>query len=149
VITGSGVEGDYKQMLEEGFRQMAVQLPSYVIVAAFVLILINLLITFPILRKFKVATPIFKPLFAWQMKKSLLFMYLVVLICVMFAVQPGTFQSIILNFEIVLSLCMYIQGLSVIHFFGKAKSMPPILTVLLMVIGTILTPLTHIVVLIG
>ncbi|HJG54776.1 DUF2232 domain-containing protein [Staphylococcus arlettae] len=149
VITSSGVEGDYKQMLEESFRQMAVQLPSYVIVTAFVLILINLLITFPILRKFKVATPIFKPLFAWQMRKSLLFMYVIVLICVMFAVQPGTFQSIVLNFEIVLSLCMYIQGLSVIHFFGKAKSMPPILTVLLMVIGTILTPLTHIVVLIG
>lgn len=149
VITSSGVEGDYKQMLEESFRQMAVQLPSYVIVTAFVLILINLLITFPILRKFKVATPIFKPLFAWQMRKSLLFMHVIVLICVMFAVQPGTFQSIVLNFEIVLSLCMYIQGLSVIHFFGKAKSMPPILTVLLMVIGTILTPLTHIVVLIG
>ncbi|MFY2827841.1 YybS family protein [Staphylococcus arlettae] len=149
VITSSGVEGHYKQMLEESFRQMAVQLPSYVIVTAFVLILINLLITFPILRKFKVATPIFKPLFAWQMRKSLLFMYVIVLICVMFAVQPGTFQSIVLNFEIVLSLCMYIQGLSVIHFFGKAKSMPPILTVLLMVIGTILTPLTHIVVLIG
>ncbi|MFZ8101079.1 DUF2232 domain-containing protein, partial [Staphylococcus arlettae] len=98
VITSSGVEGDYKQMLEESFRQMAVQLPSYVIVTAFVLILINLLITFPILRKFKVATPIFKPLFAWQMRKSLLFMYVIVLICVMFAVQPGTFQSIVLNF---------------------------------------------------
>ena len=76
-------------------------------------------------------------------------MYVIVLICVMFSTQPSAFQTIVLNFEIVLSLCMYIQGLSVIHFFGKAKSMPPALTVLLMVIGTILMPLTHIVSLLG
>ena len=49
---------------------------------------------------------------------------MVVLLCVMFATEPSTFQSIVLNFEVVLSLLMYIQGLSVIHFFGKAKRIP-------------------------
>ena len=39
---------------------------------------------------------------------------MVVLLCVMFATEPSTFQSIVLNFEVVLSLLMYIQGLSVI-----------------------------------
>ncbi|WP_180365214.1 YybS family protein [Staphylococcus caeli] len=149
VISGASVRNDYKQMLEEGFRQISVQLPSYVIITVFLLILINLIVTFPILRKFKIATPIFKPLYAWQMSRSLLWMYIIVLFCVMFTSQPSTFQSIVLNFEIMLSLCMYIQGLSVIHFFGKAKSMPLALTVLLMVIGTILMPLTHIVSLLG
>ena len=57
--------------------------------------------------------------------------------------NPGTFQSIVLNFEIVLSLVMYIQGLSVIHFFGKAKKWPDALTIFLMVIGTLITPLTY------
>nr|WP_306431458.1 DUF2232 domain-containing protein [Staphylococcus gallinarum] len=149
LITESAVSGDSKMILEEGFRQFAVQLPSYIVIAVFLLILINLIITFPILRKFKVATPIFKPLYAWQMKRSILVIYIIVLFCVMFATQSGTFQSVVLNFEIVLSLCMYIQGLSVIHFFGKAKSMPLALTIILMVIGTILTPFTHIVGLIG
>lgn len=37
---------------------MAVQLPSYIIIMVFLLVLINIIITFPILRKFKVATPI-------------------------------------------------------------------------------------------
>ena len=37
----------------------------------------------------------------------------------MFATEPSTFQSIVLNFEVVLSLLMYIQGLSVIHFLVK------------------------------
>lgn len=148
-ISNAGVGADYKQMFEEMFRQLSVQLPSYVIIAVFILILINLLVTFPILRKFKIATPIFKPLYAWQMKRSLLWMYMIVLLCVMFTVEPSAFQSIVLNFEIVLSLCMYIQGLSVIHFFGKAKSMPLTLTVILMAIGTILMPLTHIVSLLG
>ena len=149
IISSASVNADYKQMFEEAFRQSAVQLPSYIIIGVFLLILINLIITFPILRKFKIATPIFKPLYAWQMKRSVLWMYIIVLICVMFSTQPSAFQTIVLNFEIVLSLCMYIQGLSVIHFFGKAKSMPPALTVILMVIGTILMPLTHIVSLLG
>ncbi len=48
------------------------------------------------------------------------------------------------NFQLVLSLVMYIQGLSVIHFFGKAKGLPNAVTILLLVIGTILTPTTHI-----
>ncbi|SUM30963.1 Predicted membrane protein [Staphylococcus gallinarum] len=60
LITESAVSGDSKMILEEGFRQFAVQLPSYIVIAVFLLILINLIITFPILRKFKVATPIFK-----------------------------------------------------------------------------------------
>lgn len=148
-IEESGVQNGYENTIGEGFRQLAVQLPSYVIITIFLLILINLIITFPILRKFKVATPVFKPLFAWQMNKVLLILYVITLLCVMFASKAGTFQSIVLNFEIVLSLCMYLQGLSLIHFFGKAKGMPTSLTVVLMVIGTILTPFTHIVVLIG
>lgn len=148
-VEESGVQNGYENTIGEGLRQFAVQLPSYVIITIFLLILINLIITFPILRKFKVATPVFKPLFAWQMNKVLLILYVITLLCVMFASKAGTFQSIVLNFEIVLSLCMYLQGLSLIHFFGKAKGMPTALTVVLMVIGTILTPFTHIVVLIG
>lgn len=66
----------------------------------------------------------------------------------MFATEPSTFQSIVLNFEVVLSLLMYIQGLSVIHF-GKAKRIPNAVTILLMVVGTIITPATHIIALLG
>ncbi|MDU1728608.1 MAG: DUF2232 domain-containing protein, partial [Staphylococcus epidermidis] len=142
-------DSNYRQILEESFRQMTVQLPSFLIIVIFIFVLINLIITFPILRKFKVATPIFKPLFAWQMSRNLLWFYLIVLICVMIASEPSTFQSIVLNFDVVLSLVMYIQGLSVIHFFGKAKRWPNFATILVMVVGTLLTPATHIVGLLG
>ena len=66
----SGIDSNYRQILEESFRQMTVQLPSFLIIVIFIFVLINLIITFPILRKFKVATPIFKPLFAWQMSRN-------------------------------------------------------------------------------
>ena len=92
LITESAVSGDSKMILEEGFRQFAVQLPSYIVIAVFLLILINLIITFPILRKFKVATPIFKPLYAWQMKRSILVIYIIVLFCVMFATHRVLFK---------------------------------------------------------
>ena len=54
----SGIDSNYRQILEESFRQMTVQLPSFLIIVIFIFVLINLIITFPILRKFKVATPI-------------------------------------------------------------------------------------------
>ena len=83
------------------------------------------------------------------MNRTLLTIYIIDLLCVMFATQPSTFQSIVLNFEVVLSLVMYIQGMSVIHFFGKAKRLPNVVTIILLVIGTLLTPMTHIVELLG
>ena len=72
---------------------------------------------------------------------------MVVLLCVMFATEPSTFQSIVLNFEVVLSLLMYIQGLSVIHFFGKAKRIPNV-TILRWLWGQLLHR-THIIALLG
>ncbi|HFQ6595695.1 TPA: YybS family protein [Staphylococcus aureus] len=145
-ITMSGADANMTQILEEGFR---VQLPGFIIIITFLIVLINLIVTFPILRKFKIATPVFKPLFAWQMSGILLWIYIIVIICLLFTGQPSVFQSILLNFQLVLSLVMYIQGLSVIHFFGKAKGLPNAVTILLLVIGTILTPTTHIVGLLG
>jgi uncharacterized protein YybS (DUF2232 family) len=51
-------------------------------------------------------------------------------------IVPTTISNIVtafgirvLNFEVVLSLLMYIQGLSVIHFFGKAKRIPNAVTI--------------------
>ena len=82
------------------------------------------------------------------MSRNLLWFYLIVLICVMVASEPSTFQSIVLNFDVVLSLVMYIQGLSVIHFLVKLKD-GRTSTILVMVVGTLLTPATHIVGLLG
>ena len=144
-ITMSGADANMTQILEEGFRQATVQLPGFIIIITFLIVFV----TFPILRKFKIATPVFKPLFAWQMSGILLWIYIIVIICLLFTGQPSVFQSILLNFQLVLSLVMYIQGLSVIHFFGKAKGLPNAITILLLIIGTILTPTTHIVGLLG
>ena len=73
---------------------------------------------------------------------------MVVLLCVMFATEPSTFQSIVLNFEVVLSLLMYIQGLSVIHLLVK-QNVYQTRNDIVMVVGTIITPATHIIALLG
>ncbi|UXR31544.1 DUF2232 domain-containing protein [Staphylococcus simulans] len=145
----SGLDASSRSVLEEGFRQLAVQLPSYTIIVIFIMILINLIVSFPILRKFKIATPVFKPLYAWQFKRVLAYIYFIVLLCVMFATQPGTFQSIVLNMQVILSFIMFIQGLSFIAYFAKAKRMPIGVGILLMVIGFLLTPVIPIIGLLG
>ena len=38
---------------------------------------------------------------------------------------------------------------SLIHFFGKAKRLPDAVSILLMVVGTVISPFTHIVSLLG
>ena len=54
-ITMSGADANMTQILEEGFRQATVQLPGFIIIITFLIVLINLIVTFPILRKFKIA----------------------------------------------------------------------------------------------
>lgn len=51
-----------------------------IVVAIAIYVFITLLIIFPILRKFKVATPVFRPLFFWQMKRSVFIMYALALL---------------------------------------------------------------------
>ncbi|MCD8915327.1 DUF2232 domain-containing protein [Staphylococcus simulans] len=145
----SGLDASSRGVFEEGFRQLAVQLPSYAIIIIFIMILINLIVTFPILRKFKIATPVFKPLYAWHFKRVIAYIYFVVLLCVMFATQPGTFQSIVLNMQIILSFIMFIQGLSFIAFFAKVKRLPAAVGILLMIVGFLITPIIPIVGLLG
>lgn len=145
----SGLDASSRGVFEEGFRQLAVQLPSYAIIIIFIMILINLIVTFPILRKFKIATPVFKPLYAWYFKRVIAYIYFVVLLCVMFATQPGTFQSIVLNMQVILSFIMFIQGLSFIAFFAKVKRLPAAVGILLMIVGFLITPIIPIVGLLG
>lgn len=145
----SGLDASSRGVFEEGFRQLAVQLPSYAIIIIFIMILINLIVTFPILRKFKIATPVFKPLYTWHFKRVIAYIYFVVLLCVMFATQPGTFQSIVLNMQVILSFIMFIQGLSFIAFFAKVKRLPAAVGILLMIVGFLITPIIPIVGLLG
>ncbi|MCU5746447.1 DUF2232 domain-containing protein [Staphylococcus sp. SQ8-PEA] len=147
----TSVLDQYNQVIDVATNQFLMEFPSHIIVSIFIIVLLNLLITFPILRKFKVATPVFKPLYAWQMPRFLLFIYVIAIVCTMFTSvsEPSTFQSIVLNFKVVLSLCMYIQGLSVIHFFGKSKAMPLAIIILLMVIGSLISLIAPIIILIG
>ncbi|WP_145447507.1 DUF2232 domain-containing protein, partial [Staphylococcus epidermidis] len=66
-------------ILEETFRQITLQLPTFLIIVIFIFLLINLIITFPILPKFKLPTPIFKPLCTSQITPNLLSFYLILL----------------------------------------------------------------------
>ncbi|MDA3101469.1 DUF2232 domain-containing protein, partial [Staphylococcus pseudintermedius] len=64
-----------QEILNNSIQQLAIQLPGMIVVAIAIYVFITLLIIFPILRKFKVATPVFRPLFFWQMKRSVFIMY--------------------------------------------------------------------------
>ncbi len=89
----SGADANMTQILEEGFRQATVQLPGFIIIITFLIVLINLIVTFRFQNLKSLAS--IKPLFAWQMSGILLWIYIIVIICLLFTGQPSVFQSIL------------------------------------------------------
>ncbi|MDX8285838.1 DUF2232 domain-containing protein [Staphylococcus pseudintermedius] len=134
-----------QEILNNSIQQLAIQLPGMIVVAIAIYVFITLLIIFPILRKFKVATPVFRPLFFWQMKRSVFIMYALALLTTITTQPATTPNSIGINFQIVLGFLLVIQGLSFIHFFASIKRMPGVLKVILVIVGVLFYPMTRLI----
>ncbi|USO09988.1 DUF2232 domain-containing protein [Staphylococcus pseudintermedius] len=134
-----------QEILNNSIQQLAIQLLGMIVVAIAIYVFITLLIIFPILRKFKVATPVFRPLFFWQMKRSVFIMYALALLTTITTQLATTPNSIGINFQIVLGFLLVIQGLSFIHFFASIKRMPGVLKVILVIVGVLFYPMTRLI----
>lgn len=134
-----------QEILNNSIQQLAIQLPGMIVVAIAIYVFITLLIIFPILRKFKVATPVFRPLFFWQMKRSVFIMYALALLTTITTQPATTPNSIGINFQIVLGFLLVIQGLSFIHFFASIKRLPGALKVILVIVGVLFYPMTRLI----
>ncbi len=110
----------------------------------FLLSLISLLIAMPILRKFKVAAPNFRPLYFWRVPKSVLYLYVIaVLIKLLLTPEDVILLGIVTNLQYVLEWIIFIQGISLISFFIKVKRTPTIINVLMFIFAFIMAPITQ------
>lgn len=134
-----------QEVLQASVEQLAIQMPGFIIIAVALFMFVSLLINFPILRRFKIATPVFRPLYFWQMKRSIFIIYALSLL-VGIMTEPGTTtNSISVNFQLVLGFLIVIQGLSFIHFFAMMKRMPEAVSVILVILGILFYPLTRLI----
>lgn len=137
------LDGQSEEILEASIQQMAIQMPSFIVVGFALFFMLALLIMFPILRQFKVATPVYRPLYLWQLKKSIFIIYAIALLVSILTEPATTAHSISLNFIIVLGFLLVIQGLSFIHYACSVKKFPLGVSILLIIVGIIAYPLTR------
>ncbi|MFP4914184.1 DUF2232 domain-containing protein [Staphylococcus coagulans] len=133
------------EVLNNSVHQLAVQLPAMIVVTIAIYLIVTLMIIFPILRKFKIATPVFRPLYLWQMKRSLFIIYAIALLVSVTTEPATTINSIGINFQIVLGFLLVIQGLSFIYYFTTIKRMPVAVSVIFIVLGIIFYPMTRLI----
>lgn len=144
-IRMQNLDAQSAKILEASVQQMAVQMPSFIVISITLFFMLSLLIMFPILRQFKVATPVYRPLYLWQLRKSIFIIYAIALLVSIMTEPSTTANSISQNFIIVLGFLLVIQGLSFIHYACSLKKFPIGVSVLLIIIGIIAYPLTRLI----
>jgi uncharacterized protein YybS (DUF2232 family) len=123
--------------------------PLILIIVAVSYALIVALISLPILRKLKVDAPHWVPFRMWQMPKSIIWIYLIVLFAVWFGIEKDTpLYTVMLNIDVILQILLAIQGFSLIYYYAHMRKFPLIvpitLTLLAGIFGFLLLQLVRI-----
>lgn len=132
------------EMFNTSMNEVIKQVPGIVILSLFLLALLQLVITLPTLRQFKIATPNFKPLYTWQLPKVLLIIYLFVLLA-HFGITETDYipLGIVINLRYVLEWMLFIQGLSLYHYFVKMRKIHPIVKAFIFFMAFLYAPITQ------
>jgi uncharacterized protein YybS (DUF2232 family) len=118
-------------------KMVTYTMPSVIVFCVLTITFIILSINLPLLKRFKLDVPKFKPFRYMQLPRSILWYYLIVLAVSLF-VKPeeGTyFYVAILNLSLVLSMLLALQGLSLIIYFLHEKNMPKGVAVIAVIIA--------------
>lgn len=138
----------YNKLVEETLFMFETVLPSIIIIAVFVSALIIILVNLPILKRLGIDVPKFPPFREMHLPKAILWYYLVVLVVTLFVeLDKGTFAFMVFaNALVVLRGLLFLQGISLLHFYIDDKKWPKWVTI----VATILAfPLQSITILLG
>ncbi|MCE4956679.1 DUF2232 domain-containing protein [Macrococcoides caseolyticum] len=132
------------EMFNQNIDIVMQQVPGIVVFVLFILTLLQLVITLPLLRQYKIATPNFRPLYAWQMPKALLYIYLIVLLA-HFGISETDYIpfGIVINLRYIIEWLLFIQGLSLMHYFMKLKRTHPLLNIFIFILAFISAPISQ------
>lgn len=116
----------YDKLVAETLSMFEIVLPSIIIIAVFVSALIIIILNLPVLKRLGVDVPKFPPFREMRLPKAVLWYYLVVLIVSLFVeLEKGTFAFMVFaNATIVLRGLLFLQGISLIHFYIYEQKWP-------------------------
>lgn len=141
---GGNLTTEIEETLQTSLEILQASIPGYIVLWVFLLVFVNLLVTFPILRKFKVATPVFRPLFMWQINRSVAFVFVITVLISLFVTKENVVMyGIVTNLQFVLEWVIFIQALSLFHLFVKVKKLPIVVGVLIFVLAFVFKPFAY------
>lgn len=141
---GGNLTTEIEETLQTSLEILQASIPGYIVLWVFLLVFVNLLVTFPILRNFKVATPVFRPLFMWQINRSVAFVFVITVLISLFVTKENVVMyGIVTNLQFVLEWVIFIQALSLFHLFVKVKKLPVVVGVLIFVLAFVFKPFAY------
>lgn len=121
--------------------------PSMLVLVSVFYALIIELISLPILRKLHVTVPRWVPFRNWQLPKSIVWVYLLVLIVRAGQLDGGqgtTLFNIVINFEYILQVLLAMQGFSFLFAFAHRRKLPLVVPILCSLLGFVLLEMIRI-----
>lgn len=139
------------EQFQNGMEMLEVIVPSMFVFASFIIVLIIQLVSFPVVKRFELSIPSWRPFKDLQLPKSLLWYYLLVLVAsVIFTPEQGSYWYMALvNLTFILQFMMVIQGVSFVFYFSDYKELPKFLPIMITILTFFLPILLYIVRILG
>lgn len=137
--------------IESSLSMIETLIPSVFVATSFLIVLIIMFVSLPILKRFDVSMPGWKPFRDLSLPKSLLWYYLISMI-LSFTIDPkeGSYMYLALaNLVFILQLCMIIQGISFVFYFFYKRGFSKALAVAVVVFSFIVPLLLYIIRILG
>jgi uncharacterized protein YybS (DUF2232 family) len=139
------------QQFESMVDLMETLVPSMFVMASFLLVFIIQIASFPLMRRFGLKVPKWKPFRELSLPKSVLWYYLLTMIAGLI-IQPeqGTYWYwVIANLSFILQMLMVLQGLSFVFYIAKTKGYPKAVPIIILVLVFLLPFVLYIVRILG
>lgn len=134
-MMGQSVDQNITESLNELVSIIQTLLPTFLVMAAALVVLLMIMICIPIIRKLGIDVEKAPPFRELSMPKSLLWYYLIVMLITLFVdLEKGTYiYTTIFNLFYILQTLMLIQGISFLFYYSHKKKM----SIAIPIIGTI------------
>lgn len=139
------------QQFEAMVDLMETLVPSMFVMASFLLVFIIQLASFPLLKRFGIKVPQWRPFRELSLPKSILWYYLLTMIIgILLQPEQGTYWYwVITNLSFILQMLMVLQGLSFIFYITHAKGYPKAVPIVALVLVFLLPFVLYIVRILG
>ena len=134
-MMGQSVDQNITESLNELVSIIQTLLPTFLVMAAALVVLLMIMICIPIIRKLGIDVEKAPPFRELSMPKSLLWYYLIVMLITLFVdLEKGTYiYTTIFNLFYILQTLMLIQGISFLFYYSHMKK----ISIAIPIIGTI------------